>query len=61
MPSIKKKKEDTEEQKEGEEQKEKIVVLHRAVPMEDMMNSISDKLDIVITQIQEVLKLAKEE
>lgn len=48
----------TEETKKEEE---KVMVVNRAVPVEDMFNHINDKLDLIYAQQQELIKLAKEE
>jgi len=44
-----------------EPKEEKVVVIHRAVPIEDMFNHINDKVDLLLQQQQELIKLAKEE
>ena len=46
---------------EEEKEEQKVAVVTRAVPVEDMFNHVSDKLDLVLSQQQELIKLAKEE
>lgn len=50
-----------EESKKEKPKEERVAVLHRAVPIEDMFNHISDKIDILSAQLQELIKIAKEE